>query len=619
MLYVNGILLKVGKLNEGEVVSKIKLAVTTEVKEIDLNKSCRICLNSYETSELFCLFSANAMFQSLSISTAIQECYGVTLQQHKDLPSYVCIQCASNTLHSYTFKKCLLRSEETLKLKLLNEKESITTKIKVEEIPIESSTNLLDATESKGRSLLTIASDHNYSREVVLPDSEIIKNETVKEAENESDAVDDVSDASTVVEEKKKYSIKPLSSNLDKWWLRSCGPPYQCKVCSREYGAHYSAFYMHVRSHLMNKLACIHCGRRFSYDKLLVHMRTHTNEKPYSCKQCPARFSLQGNLKRHLVCHTGEKPYICDVCGKGFTQNSSMQTHKQIHNGTVQIICEYCGKPFTSKNNYRSHLNKIHKDSENSEGLTKLDGTSTNEIYKCNSCERVFTKLQSLNQHARVHDENGNFTCDICKTVFRISFCFKVHMFLHEVQMLKSDSDAPACKFCFNTYSNKSDLELHLLGHIEKPFQCIHCGKSFTRKIRLSYHLRQHSEERPFPCKECGKTFRNPTTLHQHQKIHSGRKPYLCKICLKAFTQQQQLSSHMLTHTGEKKFVCQYCGRAFALNGNLTVHIRRHTGDTPFYCEVCGKGFHDSSSRKKHMIWKHKNELPNNAIKTETV
>ncbi|KAF5283961.1 hypothetical protein FQR65_LT13653 [Abscondita terminalis] len=495
MLYVNGILLKVDKLNEGEVVSKIKLAVTTEINEIDLNKSCRICLNAYEKSELFCLFSTNAMFQTLSISTAIEECYGITLEQHKDLPAYVCVQCASNTLHSYTFKKCLLQSEETLRLRVLDT--AVTnnndTEVVLPDASMKHEEDLgSDFLEYKDENIL-MASDHNYCKDISIIDEIKDENDVVEELQAVTDSVDNTSEISEQLGEDKKYSIKCLSSNLEKWWLRSCGPPYQCKICSRDYGAHYSAFYMHVRNHLMNKPACVQCGRRFPYDKLLLHMRSHTNEKPFACKQCPARFSLQGNLKRHLVCHTGEKPYICDICGKGFTQNSSMQTHKQIHSGITQIICEYCGKPFTTKNYYKSHLNKYHNDAEQLEDLSKSDGNGSDVIYKCNTCERVFTKLQSLNQHLRVHDVKGQFTCAICNASFGISFCYKVHMFIHEILLLEDGSDMPPCKFCFYEFSNKTDFELHLLEHIEKPFQCKHCLKSYNRKIKLSYHLRQHS------------------------------------------------------------------------------------------------------------------------------
>ncbi|KAF5269764.1 hypothetical protein FQA39_LY18901 [Lamprigera yunnana] len=303
MLYVNGILLKVDEANEGQVLSTIKLAVTTEVEKIDRNKSCRICLNTYEKTDLFCLFSTNSMFQSLSVSAAIQECFQVTLQDQENFPRYVCVQCASSTLQAYTFKKCLLRSEDTLNSRLINQ-------LPVEDINeillCESDVKLEDLDDESCK--LSIISDHNYSKDVVsdmILSTPLAKEETDQQEIVEKN-VDDKLENHEITKKPKKYSMKPLSSHLEKWWRKSNGPPYICQICSREYGTKYNAFYTHIRTHFISKPPCPYCGKRFPYDKLLIHIRSHTNEKPFSCTQCSAKFSLQGNLNRHLVCHTGE-------------------------------------------------------------------------------------------------------------------------------------------------------------------------------------------------------------------------------------------------------------------------------------------------------------------------
>ncbi|KAJ8897767.1 hypothetical protein PR048_003117 [Dryococelus australis] len=304
------------------------------------------------------------------------------------------------------------------------------------------------------------------------------------------------------------------------------------------------------------KHRCSFCGKCFLANKdLKKHIRTHTGEKPYECNDCGAKFSQAGALKNHIVSrhnlisadsffchfcnksfpikerlrlhlrvHTGERPYRCKHCPKTFARGGQLLQHLRSHSGTRPFKCEHCNSSFTYANNLKQHIKKH---------LGERD-------HICNVCGKRFLRRDGLQKHLTCyHGDIKAFHCNICNKNL------KGHLMQH---FRTHRNEKPhACTVCDATFAQRSQLTVHMRVHSgEKPYQCQICKQTFAHSTVLKMHVRRHTGEKPFKCLLCpSTTFVQLPHLKKHMLcVHKTNKPYLCVSCRKFFKTKLELETH---------------------------------------------------------------------------
>lgn len=87
------------------------------------------------------------------------------------------------------------------------------------------------------------------------------------------------------------------------------------------------------------------------------HLKSHTQEKLFSCEICGTKVCSSSALEKHHTIHTeGKRPYTCTTCGKSFLCLASLQRHEKTHTAEREFVCHICGKILHQRHVFGYHM-----------------------------------------------------------------------------------------------------------------------------------------------------------------------------------------------------------------------------------------------------------------------
>ena len=143
--------------------------------------------------------------------------------------------------------------------------------------------------------------------------------------------------------------------------------------------------------------------------------------------------------------------------------------------------------------------------------------TKKDQKFDCKTCNKRYSSVKSLRQHAKVHDESNPHKCTVCMKIFPYKSGLERHYTKHTKPHI--------CSTCDKRFAQKRSLIKHQAAHsVEGTHKCLLCPSErlFNTKRALQSHMIYHSEPK-YLCGKCGKKYYNSSGLRRHEKIHERK------------------------------------------------------------------------------------------------
>merc|ERR1712062_769291 len=243
-----------------------------------------------------------------------------------------------------------------------------------------------------------------------------------------------------------------------------------------------------------------------------------SNVFPCVFNGCDKTFRRRDKLEIHLRTHTGERPFKCHVdgCGKAYIRQQHLERHvHRVHTTSSEklaqrVNCPMCQAELANSHYLQIHLQQVHKKAKK----------RPSKLYKCpeQGCGQEFSKKPQLVSHRLTHTGS-------------LSQALKVYRCPEEG--------------CDKVFDSPHRVRVHQKVH--KCYTCDVCDEPFPTWSALRKHKAVVHKKEP-TCGTCGAVFKTQSNLNQHRKTHNAmREPITCPFegCDRIYFQKKNLTHHI--------------------------------------------------------------------------
>ena len=157
---------------------------------------------------------------------------------------------------------------------------------------------------------------------------------------------------------------------------------------------------------------------------------------------------------------------------------------------------------------------------------------------ECSECNKKFTCNYLLSMHTAVHQ--SALMCDKCPAQFRSASGLYHHTRTVHMKIYKHRCHV---ELCSKQFEMKEHYAAHMNRHLNTPYVCSTCSKSYSSKFALSFHLKHCGISKMKKCDQCDQTFRRKNNLTEHVQYKHGNDRVSCP-CGKMYKWPKTLARH---------------------------------------------------------------------------